>query len=172
MIKNLNNFLPKNLQDEIENTLLSVDFGWFYFPTTGDENSFKDNNVIETYHLTHTLYFYDDGINSPYYNLVKKILEYVQEKENIKVKTLLRIKANFSAKTHELIEYGHHVDYKNCTTSIFYVNSNDGYTIFKKNKKIINSEENKFISFNSNLMHAGTTCTDQNYRVVINFNYT
>jgi hypothetical protein len=84
---------------------------------------------------------------------------------------LLRIKANFSAKTNELVEYGHHIDYKNCMTSIFYVNSNDGYTIFKKNKKIIKSEENKFISFKSNLEHAGTTCTDENCRIVINFNY-
>jgi hypothetical protein len=58
-----------------------------------------------------------------------------------------------------------------CTTAIFYINSNDGYTIFKKNKKIIKSKENKFIYFKSNSEHAGTTCTDQKVRVVINFNY-
>jgi len=155
-MKVINNFLEKEDLLKIQSTLLdSTYFPWYLqngvsFPGDG-------------FQFTHL--FYRDEINSGYFYMLKPILN------KLKIKKLLRIKANFSAKTHKLIEYGHHVDYENCTTSIFYVNSNNGYTIFKKNKKIIKSEENRFISFNSNLMHAGTTCTDQNYRVVINFNY-
>ena len=37
--------------------------------------------------------------------------------------------------------------------------------------KKITSEENKLIKFNSQLEHTGTSCTDENRRVVINFNY-
>ena len=156
-MKVINNFLKKEDLLKIQSTLLdNVFFPWYL------QNGVSV--IGDGFQFTHV--FYNEKINSGYFDLLKPILD------KLKIKKLLRIKANFSAKTHELIEYGHHVDYKNCTTSIFYVNSNDGYTIFKKNNKIIKSEENKFISFNSNLMHAGTTCTDQNYRVVINFNYT
>ena len=157
-MKIINNFLDKENLLKIQSTLLdSTYFPWYL------QNSVS---VIGDNGFQFTHVFYNEKINSGYFDLLKPILD------KLKIKKLLRIKANFTAKTHKLIEYGHHVDYKNCTTSIFYVNNNDGYTIFKKNKKIIKSEENKFISFNSNLMHAGTTCTDQNYRVVINFNYT
>jgi len=178
MIKNLNNFLPKNLQDEIENTLLSVDFGWFYFPTTGDENSFKDNNVIETYHFTHTLYFYDDGINSSYYNLVKKILEYVQEKENIKVKTLLRIKANFTTPQPNYKSYNYspiHTDGydKNIYSFLYYVNDSDGDTRFFDNKfKLINTytpKKGTGVLFKATTLHSGSCPVMCDKRLVINF---
>ena len=76
MIKTLNNFLPKNLQDEIESIMLSMDFGWYYYPSTADKNlSHTDKNVIDCFHFTHTVYFYDTGINSSYYNLIKKVLD-------------------------------------------------------------------------------------------------
>ena len=40
-----------------------------------------------------------------------------------------------------------------------------------KNGKVIDSVENRFIMFNSQLEHTGTTCTNQKRRIVINFNY-
>ena len=36
---------------------------------------------------------------------------------------------------------------------------------------IINSVENRFVSFPANIKHRGTSCTDKNIRMVINFNY-
>jgi membrane peptidoglycan carboxypeptidase len=55
-------------------------------------------------------------------------------------------------------------------TSIFYINSNNGYTRFK-NKKMIKSKENRLLSFNTDMEHTGSTCTDENVRIVINLNY-
>jgi len=88
---------------------------------------------------------------------------------------LFKNKANLLTKTEKTIEHKMHIDYKSdinkkITTGILYINTNNGYTRFNKGKKI-NSFENKFITFNSNELHTGTTCTDENYRVVINFNY-
>jgi hypothetical protein len=60
---------------------------------------------------------------------------------------------------------------KNSKTGIFYINTNNGYTKFK-NKKLIKSEENKLIFFDSSKEHTGTTCTDELFRIVINFVYT
>ena len=42
--------------------------------------------------------------------------------------------------------------------------------MFKNNKKII-SEKNKLVIFDGNTEHQSTTCTDKDYRIVINFNY-
>jgi hypothetical protein len=62
-------------------------------------------------------------------------------------------------------------DHENLTTAIYYVNSNNGYTKFKSGEEI-KSLENRLIVFKCNLLHSGTTCTDEKRRVVINFNFT
>ena len=59
---------------------------------------------------------------------------------------------------------------KQWTTSIFYVNTNDGYTLFEDGTKV-ESVANRMLSFPANMRHTGTTCTDQQIRIVINFNY-
>ena len=51
------------------------------------------------------------------------------------------------------------------------LNTNNGYTIFKKNNKKIKSVQNKLIDFDGRLQHTGTSCTDAPYRMVINFVY-
>ena len=89
--------------------------------------------------------------------------------------TILRIKANKTPRADTIIEHGYHIDYKekippNALTSIFYVNTNNGYTKFEDGT-IIESIANRFVSFPAELRHTGTTCTDKNTRIVINFNY-
>ena len=59
---------------------------------------------------------------------------------------------------------------KQWTTSIFYINTNDGYTKFEDGTKI-ESIANRMITFPANINHTGTSCTDEQTRVVINFNY-
>ena len=82
----------------------------------------------------------------------------------------VRIKANLQPKTEKIIQNNFHSDFANCITSIFYLNSNNGYTLFEDGTKI-DSVANRLITFDSNLNHTGTTCTDQLTRMVINFNY-
>ena len=59
---------------------------------------------------------------------------------------------------------------KQWTTSIFYVNTNNGYTEFEDGTKV-ESVENRLVTFSLNMKHRGTSCTDEKTRVVINFNY-
>ena len=59
---------------------------------------------------------------------------------------------------------------KQSTTSIFYMNTNNGYTKFEDGTKI-ESVANRLVSFPSNMKHKGSSCTDEKIRVVINFNY-
>ena len=56
------------------------------------------------------------------------------------------------------------------TTSIFYVNTSNGYTHFEDGSRV-NSVENRLVTFPTQTLHGGANCTDQDCRIVINFNY-
>ena len=51
------------------------------------------------------------------------------------------------------------------------MNTCNGYTKLKKGGKV-KSVANRMLIFDSDLEHAGFTCTDEQNRVVVNFNYT
>tara|TARA_B100000945_G_C20134851_1_gene481148 strand:+ start:75 stop:536 length:462 start_codon:yes stop_codon:yes gene_type:complete len=87
------------------------------------------------------------------------------------VTKISRIKANWQAKTDTIIENPFHTDGPVvCKTSIFYINTCDGYTKFE-NGDIVNSVANRLVTFPSQTKHCGTTCTNASRRIVINFNY-
>ena len=56
------------------------------------------------------------------------------------------------------------------STSIFYVNTNNGYTKFEDGTKV-ESVANRLLTFPANMKHTGTSCTDEKTRVVINCNF-
>ena len=86
---------------------------------------------------------------------------------------------NLQPRTDKIVEGLFHADMsgemsietmKTWTTSVFYINSNNGYTELESGEKI-ESIENRMVEFQSTLKHRGTTCTDEQTRVVINFNF-
>ena len=50
------------------------------------------------------------------------------------------------------------------------MNTNDGYTLFEDGTKV-ESVMNRLVTFPYTMKHAGTTCTNSPFRMVINFNY-
>ena len=96
----------------------------------------------------------------------------------MKATSMWRIKANLRTRISKNIENEFHCDMghiseekqKQWTTSIFYINTNNGYTEFEDGTKV-ESVANRMITFPTNLKHRGTSCTDEKLRVVINFNY-
>jgi hypothetical protein len=164
-IKIINNFLdPK---DFISLAQLFFEpfnnFPWFLSTVNGPNPFVQDTS----FQFVHT-FFHDKKINSAFFQ--KRKINLLPILKRLKPKSLIRIKANLLTKSSRIIQHDYHTDYKNCTTAIFYINSNNGHTKFK-NGPLIKSKENTLIKFNSNLEHAGSTCTDQNVRIVINFNY-
>jgi hypothetical protein len=158
----INNFLPfsdfKNLE---KNILHNDNFPWYF---SDGVNTDYDGN----FQFTHTFYK-EHKIYSNLFDFINPILS------KLEITALLRIKANLTTKNEKLIEHGFHNDFKFkknmvCTTAIYYLNDNNGYTKFKDGTKIL-SEANKLIYFNSDLEHSGTNCTDSQSRVVINLNY-
>ena len=54
--------------------------------------------------------------------------------------------------------------------AIFYVNTNDGFTVLEDGTEI-KSIENRVLLFDPSTKHHSTTCTDKKVRITINFNY-
>lgn len=162
MVKVFNNFI--NYRDflNIKNTLLSDDFPWFLNDYVL-ENS--DHENIDNFQFVHNFYM-DDSVWSNFFNILSPIIK------KIDPLTLLRVKANLLPRTEKNIEHGMHVDIldSKSTTAVFYINDNNGYTLFENGKKIY-SKENTIAIFPSKTKHTGSSCTDKKSRIVINFNY-
>jgi hypothetical protein len=158
-IKTLKNCLNKKSFDLIKNIFENEYFPWYLTGVNTKED--LDKGFFQFYHS----FYRDKNIQSPFFQDLNPLFDIINPK------TIIRIKANMLIKTEKIIEHGFHYDYPlECKVAIFYVNSNNGYTIFKNNEKIM-SEENKIIIFNNDLMHSGSTCTDKTKRIIINFNY-
>jgi len=162
MVKVEDNFLEDKDFQAIKNTFLSNVFFDWYFNHAILNNPKKDN--LHFFQFIHFLY--KDYNCSQFFNVCTPILK------KLDVKSLVRIKANLNPFSTKLVEGGFHRDFDyDCKTALFYVNTNNGYTKFKKNNEIIKSVENRMVMFKANEVHTGTNTTDQKCRVVINFAY-
>jgi len=157
MIKILDNFLDKNSFKEIKELVFDNNFPWFYQNQKVDK---KDNE----YQFTHVIY----DNHSPNSDMYEKITPLI---DKLNIKSLIRVKLNLTTKENTIRKYSYHKDFNfDCTTAIFYLNTNNGKTYFK-NKEQIDSIENRMIIFPSKLEHAGTTHTNEKTRVLMNINY-
>ena len=156
-IKVIDNFLDKEYFIKLKNTVVNINFPWYF--QKGKVFDFDDN-----FQCTH-VFFNDNKINSNYFELLEPLLL------KLNIKSLVRLKLNSTFKENTIKNFNLHTDVPFiCNTAIFYLNTNNGKTIFK-NQKEIESVENRIIIFPSNLEHTGTTHTDTTYRMVLNLNY-
>ena len=56
------------------------------------------------------------------------------------------------------------------TTAIFYLNTNNGYTLFEDGQRVA-SVANRIVIFDAALRHTGASCTDADHRLVLNLNF-
>ena len=163
-MKVIDNFLNKKEFKKIKLMLLDSSFPWYM-----DKVLLKEDGLTtkEKYNFQFTHNFYENNlVQSNYFNLLKPLID------KINCLSIVRIKANLLTKTDVNIDYGFHTDFNDdkVTTGILYINTNDGYTKFKDGA-LEKSKENKYIEFNSKLLHSGSSCTNKNVRVVLNLNY-
>ena len=154
-MKVIDNFLPISQFQNIQSIIQSNYFTWCYFSGRGLDEP-KD-------FFFHT--FYRDGENnqSSYLSILGPILQKMGGK-------LIRAKSVLTTKTAVHCNSGYHHDYDDITTSIYYINTNNGWTEFEDGSKV-ESVANRMVTFDSNLIHGGVSCTDQSTRVLVNFNY-
>jgi hypothetical protein len=157
-VKIIDNFLPEEQFKKIKNIMMGDMFEWYYI------NGVVHNDPKSTqFQFIHV--FFDRLPRENYLileDLIKKINPF----------SIVRIKSNLLTKTNKKITFPYHTDFKksNLITGIYYLNTNNGKTLFKNGEEV-ESIENRYIYFDSKLEHTGTTCTDKNTRVLINFNY-
>jgi len=156
-IEIIDNFLDKNYFQKINQEFLSTNFPWYFH----NGKVYENDGGIQFTHI-----FYNDyKVNSDYFFILEPLLNLLN------IKSLVKIKLNFTPKETVLKQFGFHTDNKfNCKTAIFYLNTNNGKTIFK-DLKDVNSVENKLVKFDSNIQHTGTSTTNKPYRMVLNLNY-
>ena len=167
-IEIIDNFIPDYYFKPLQSRLLGEYMPWFHNEYILPEHD-GTNKIFQFIHL-----FYDisPGYNgeTPVYSLVKDPFNIIRQKLNIT--KLHRIKANLRPRSFfNRSGGGYHTDGFDCShTSIYYINTNNGYTKFKNGPKV-KSVENRMLVFPSNLEHQGYTCSDTLKRVVLNFNY-
>ena len=162
MLKVVDNFLDK--EDFMKLQLYMLDpqvFPW-YFQNTKD---FEVDEDLNQYQFTH-IFFQDYKPFSDYFHLLQPLLK------KLEVKSLIKVKANlnpYSPKLHK--GYFHNDTPHNSLTAVYYLNENNGYTLFEKNNKKVKSEENRIVIFDAKMKHVGTNTTNRKKRVVLNLNY-
>ena len=161
----IDNFLPEENFNTIKLNLLGEYFPWYYNDSTLNPRIVGWKNDKGPPQFTHTFYCarMRGGICSDFYSLFDQLLN------QLNVGNLLRIKANLNPRTVFKRNTGYHFDTENVRTALLYVNTNTGGTKFKDGK-FIKSVENRMVIFDSNMVHAGITCT-KGRRVLANFNF-
>ena len=170
-MKVIDNFLPEYQFKQFQSVFLGNFFPWYWNDRIVFPN--KDGYNPKDYQFTHTLFDKRppwNGSDSDFYQYVK----------NSSIFSLLgtnefyRIKMNLNPRTLFNKSGGWHVDFENepevKNTAVYYLNTCNGYTKFKKGGKV-KSVANRLCIFDSQLYHQGYTCTDQKRRVVMNFNW-
>ncbi len=158
-------FLDFELFREIQNSLIHEPLWKFE-----DGIDYEDDGVGK-FQFVH-VFILSGHPFSPFYNVIAPALE------KIDPLTFLSVKANMLPRTDEIRENRFHIDLSfmdhgrmsEWRTGILYLNTNNGYTLFEDGTKI-ESVANRFISFPSAMSHKGTTCSDENKRIILNFNY-
>ena len=170
MYEVVDNFLDKEELESLESVLLSKQFPWFLNPQIDKESSYYVGRLQQQF--SHTVYAKD-------YRKSDWLPDFNCLLNRMNIFTLLRIKVNYLPQTEKRVTHDFHVDIegsnvpKNINTSIFYLNTNNGITIFEDTKEEVESVSNRMITFPGHLSHTGTTHTDEDvpYRILVNFNY-
>ena len=135
-MKVINNFLDKKFFSTLQSLILNDRFPWFF-------NNYKVYENDNDFQFTHTV-IKKSKTKSNFINYINPILN------SLKAKEAIQVKLNLQTKTDKIYNHIFHTDIPNVTTAIFYINTNNGKTIFKNGKEI-SSVENRMIIFNSNL---------------------
>jgi hypothetical protein len=159
--KVIDNFLSEADFRLIYDTMMGYGFPWYYHHSVVWKEPEQDNN--KNFFFGHP--FSIDGKESGYLHILKPLLFKLQ------VNKVLRIKGNLYPNIGELYQDEMHQDFEfEHLGALYYVNTNNGFTVLHDGTKI-ESVANRVLIFDSSLPHSSTRCTDQKVRVNINLNY-
>ena len=160
-MKVVKNYLDKDYFNKLKNAF-GENTGTLPFYIQDGVASKTNEKHVKHFYFTHRLF--DHTIKSEYYTLLHPLLK------KLKIKALIRIKLNLYPRTDILL---HHYPHKDAEFKhkalILSLNTCDGGT--RIGKKFIPSIENQAFFFDASIPHNSTTCTNQQARINLNFNY-
>tara|TARA_R100000329_G_scaffold138907_1_gene120539 strand:+ start:980 stop:1489 length:510 start_codon:yes stop_codon:yes gene_type:complete len=162
-IKIQKNFLSK----EDLKTALNL-FKGSYFPWYARDYQAHQEKPLKGEHLFCHICMDDEKIRSEHFQDL--IIPFALK---ISMNKLFRARLNLLVNQNEVKKSAWHTDVektKNKMTSVFYYNTNNGGTEFKK-EGFIKSEANTLITFPASLQHRSVQQTDTTFRYVLNLNY-
>ena len=199
-MKVLESFVPKSLQDEVEDYINSGNFQWTFFDNIAmDYGSkpmvFKNPNIVNPIGLVNTII--DNGqIVSGHYSVFRPILLFLEYHENISIKQVLRVRVRRTLrdKSAPVTRYNPpHVDLNRAEpykSLIYYVSDSDGDSVFFNERfnpetdfegelKDTNVTEcfryppkkGHGILFDGHQYHSGNSPIDNLHRTIINFDF-
>lgn len=166
MIEILDDYLPPEQFGEVQAHLMEASWPWHFNAIIDGPEDESDPTKSQ---FTYGFFDRRDG----WMNSGEKVIWPLTRKIN--PIAWLRIKANLNPWLPERRQNSFHIDMDGMGeipfwTSIFYINTNNGKTIFENGAEI-ESVANRLVTFPGIMRHTGCSCTDQKCRVLINFNY-
>tara|TARA_B100000427_G_C15203053_1_gene461223 strand:- start:53 stop:571 length:519 start_codon:yes stop_codon:yes gene_type:complete len=140
------------------------DFQWYF------SNNLNGKFYLGNYYFNNNVFSRVDNVNNQ--NLMH-LFDSILFKLQVPLDRLWRIKVNLYPRTQFRVHHFSHTDYEpniGLRTCLYYVNTNNGMTVFDGKKKI-RSKKNRAILFDGSNTHHSTTPTDVNYRCSINIDY-
>jgi hypothetical protein len=163
----VDNFLPKEVHRQMTQMIMTPNgkLPFYVSSVVADEDWDQKYDKRYNYQFEHT-FFHHFTINQETFGVVAPLIK------EIKPFSLQRVKVNMNPWTTEIIEHGMHIDSESplAKSAVYYLNTNNGFTIFEDGTRV-ESIANRLVTFDSNVNHTGTTCTDKIFRSVINVVY-
>ena len=175
----IDNFLDSDIAENLENTILGSNFQWSCGTSIREDNYSTTVIIDPLYDRQLVNLIYSKHLENPknrreQENDYKIILPFMK-KLNIKTKQLIRVKINATLCKETVMRSGWHTDVLQNEigqgmTAIYYINTNNGKTLFETGKEI-ESIKNRIVIFPNNLSHCPQYHTNTPMRGVINFNW-
>lgn len=184
MYKHITNLIPESysnfLLNEFENNV-----NWMFTPSAsnvGENYDSSDPNIRDSTQFVHAIHGYNNSM-SPLFQSVVPIVWFFEKETGIKIKNILRIKANCLVRDGTDQKYNPpHVDVvePGYISLVYYINDSDGDTVLFD--KVISQGHNNLtpiervtprkgslFMFPSNQLHASSCPIHNKQRLVINF---
>ena len=164
-MKVVDDFLDIDDFPNLKNIMEGLYFPWYWNPRTT-----RYDNTPQMIHN----FIFKSQVKSSYLDLLKESKLF----EKLGLSYIARCKANLNYKTIENDVGSFHTDFlydsgdsmEGITTSILYINTNNGGTQFSDGTRV-KSVANRLVKFDCSQEHASVSCTDEDRRVLININY-
>ena len=162
--------LITNIYDILQSNMFS--WYWNEYQIQGSDSPEK----LKDQYAGFTHIFYRDGeINSGYFQMATELLNLILQKENIRLKTIVRMQANLLTNINvsdEQLLNSIHQDLKldNCISVVYYVMDSDGDTyIYQEDTEIrVPPKQGSYVIFKSSLNHRASVPSLHKRRMVIN----